>query len=234
MAFTHIQGAEGQAGGTTNVVLGSNPTFQNLVCVAVTSAAGGITNCTVADAAGNNYTKTPNSPSTNGLTSVWLFYLLLAPSNANKTITATPTPGGTINVYAEEFGVGGQFANFDVDDADASTGANISSPIYIPNQSSELVFSGAQTASPSISAPTGGGTLGAWTGADGNNGLRASSAEYDLTVTSSQAVQYTNASGVWAAMAMGFFLTDTNPNAIINQGYAAAVQDDMVWGGGDQ
>src|SRR6266581_1172642 len=97
MAFSQIQGASAPSGGSTSttitVTLTTNPVTGNLVCVGL-ALGGAVTSLTIKDANNNSYTISPNSPAIEaGSNRVYLAYLLSAPANASKTITAAWTTG---------------------------------------------------------------------------------------------------------------------------------------------
>jgi len=121
----HMQSAATAANGagTTRVaVFANNPKPGNLIAVGVEFfLAAGTTTFTVADSAGNNYTVTPNSPSaldTQASGQSGQAYLLVAPANADKTITVTfgvdLGAGGGAYIWTEEFSYEGTAA-FDSD-----------------------------------------------------------------------------------------------------------------------
>jgi hypothetical protein len=135
-------------------------------------------------------------------------YEWVATGTPSAAITATiNSPGTTVNVWADEFVVSGGTASFDKDAAASSStaGTTINTPSITPTNSGSLLYSCA-AAGGTISAPSAGGTLGSWTGAAGaiTNGDMS---EYDLSASSATAVDYTQSSGTWSAMAMAFFIT---------------------------
>jgi hypothetical protein len=159
---------------------------------------------TVKDGNSNSYTVTPDSPSTYEGTAgqVWLFYLLSAPANASATITASWTTSVSCAIFASEFSYSGT-ASYDIDAAayTGTAGTTINTPSITGAGSGELLYSAA-AAGGNVSAPTAGNTLGGWTGA-GINATSGDAAEYILSSSgSSTAVDYTQSSGTWSAMAM--------------------------------
>lgn len=210
MAFTHVQGAGNNTVSsvtTLNVVLPANPTPGNMVCVAFASVS--VSAFGVQDSAGNIYTVTPLSPSPfiTGAGEVWLAYLLNAPANATKTLTATWTTASLGILWADEFSAATTVV-FDQDveaSAGAGNGTSINTPVIVPTAPNSLVYAAAGD-NGTITAPAANATLGAWTGAVGGIQLSGAAAEFDLSVTGSQAVQYTQSSAVaWVGMAMAFY-----------------------------
>lgn len=209
MAFSQVQGAAGSASATTSmtITLTSNPTLGDLVCVAVTPAVA-VTAMTCKDSNNNSYTATPSSPSTieTGAGQVWLFYLLSAPSNATKTLTVAWTTSSDAGGWADEFSYGTQTCTFDKDASGVgTTGTTINLPSITPTNSGSLLYAAA-AAGGTISAPTANATLGSWTGSGGAI-TDGDMAEYDLNASGATAVQFTQTSGNWSALAMAFFLT---------------------------
>lgn len=210
MGFTHIQGISNNGIGVTTLALtlGSNPTAGNIVCVGFCPGAA-VTAFTCKDSNNNSYTVTPNSPSTNisGAGQVWLAYLLSAPANATKSLTLAWTTTAGVAAWADEFHVSGGTAAFDKDIAagTSTAGTTINTPSISPTGAGELLFAAA-SAGGSISAPASGATLGVWTGSGGAI-TTGDMAEYDLSAGSATAVQFTQSSGGWSAMAMAFSFT---------------------------
>jgi len=215
MGFVHIQGAGGNnpVGNTSltfNIVLPSNPTPGNLVCtgIAFPFISSPTSLVSVVDGNGNTYTITPNSPSGNQTPAgkVYLIYLLNAPSNANKTLTVTvSTTGLAIAGWADEFEPVGGIALFHAD-AKANTataGTTINTPSIASIGVQSLLYSCA-AAGGTITHPVAGATLGVWTGAAGAITFGDMS-EYELAAgPGTTAVDYTQTSGRWSAMAMSF------------------------------
>lgn len=211
--FTHVQGAMTHTAGAQDIVvtLGANPTTGNLVCVGIYSTHVTPTPATftVTDGSGNVYTVTPKSPFTDTTVpgTVSLFYLLFAPSNASQTINVHCVQGGvTFSAWAEEFGVTGGVALFDLDvGGKGPGGTTINLPIITPTNSNSLLWS-TTVCNGTITAPTAGGTLGVWTGAAG--GVSSGNmSEYDLSsAAGSTVVQYTQNNTLWAGMAMSFYI----------------------------
>jgi hypothetical protein len=205
-AFSWVQNNSSLTSGnvtSASVTLSSAPGTGHLVCVAVVPETA-ITSMTAKDGNSNAYTVTPNSPSTNvsGAGQVWLAYLLSAPASASATITASwTTATASVSVFAAEFSYSGT-ASFDTDVAAYSTTSSttINTPSITGAAVGELLFSAA-AAGGTISAPANGSTLGSWTGAGPI--AAGDQAEYILSSSgSATAVDYTQSSGTWSAMAM--------------------------------
>jgi len=198
-----------------SVTLGSNPTQGNLVCVAIDQPMSGQT-VTVKDANNNTYQVTTNSPSpfTSGVGNVFLAYLLSAPANASKIVNITfgTTLTNNADAWAEEFSVSGGSATFDKDaTGTGSSGTTVNTPSITPTNAGSLLYAAAAVAG-SISAPAAGGTLGVWTGAAGGiSSQTGDDAEYDLSTSSATAVDFTQSSGAWSAMAMAFYIAASSP-----------------------
>jgi len=207
--FTHVQGNSSITAGsqtTISVVLTPAPVTGHVVCVALLLSGGTpITGLTIKDANNNSYTVTPNSPSSGGPAPfpVFLAYLLSAPSNASATITAAWTsPAQGAELFADEFAVLGAAATFDVDIAgNGLTGTTINSPTITPAHSKELLYAAAGGTG-TMTAPTANATIGVWTGAGGGIQDAAAMAEYILNGSTATAVNFTQTSGDWDALAM--------------------------------
>jgi hypothetical protein len=236
MAFTHIQGNSHNATGVTtlNVVLGGAPTLGNLVCVTFSPGGSTISSLAIKDSNNNSYAISGNSPSTfiSGAGQIYMAYLLSAPANASATITATWTTVTSAAMWADEFHYTGGTCSFDIDIAasTASSAVTINTPSITPAGAGELLYSGA-AAGGTISAPVAGGssTNGIWTGSDGAIAA-GDMAEYILSSASgATAVNYTQSSGAWSAMAMAFILTAsggvTTPSGI------TSINDEYQWVG---
>jgi hypothetical protein len=207
------------------VVLNADPTPGNLVCVVLgfqTDGGSGtparISLTSIKDSNNNSYTPSTSSPK-NGDTnaqagSCIAAYLLKAPANATKTITATYTvAGGTFYdgaIWADEFSYTGT-ASFDKDATGAAnSGAGINTPAITPTNSGELVYVG-------CSAPAGITAVGVgWTeSAGGHNPSAPGGAEYLLSSSGTATTGMTGWSlGYgWNTIAMAFKTTvvTTNP-----------------------
>lgn len=217
MSWTRVQGNVIATGAATtlSVVLGANPTKGNTVCVALlvgNSDPG--SPITVADSNGNAYTLTPHSPQARANVNtayVVLAYLINAPANASKTITATWVTNESAIVWADEFSCAGATAVFDKDiGANPTTNTTIlNSPTITPTNPNELLYaacSGAQV----INHPLGGAVQGVWTGATTSPNFGVGMVEYDLSATSATAVDFTQSPSAagWASLAMAFYSQD--------------------------
>lgn len=183
-----------------NVVLPNNPTTGNFVVVGVVLGSE-TASATVQDSAGNSYTATSSSPaSANGLRA-YIFYLVNAPANANKTITVTIGSGPTsTDVWAVEFS--GLVTSSPVDvqgtKTSATTGTNINLPSITPTADGELLI-GVGAALGTISVAT-----SPWTMIDAaRNG---DGAEYYIQPTAgARAIGFTQSpSSGWTAIAAAF------------------------------
>ena len=201
--------ATGDVSTTATAALPANPTAGSVVCVAAFwyDGVNASTTATAKDANNNNYTLSPNSPSSvNGTTTgaSYVFYLLNAPANADKTVTIT---WGLISVAAEiwvvEFSVSGGTAAFDADNTgNGASGTAINSPTITVNGSGELLFCHA--------APQNCVTAigGAWTSPETLSVTNCGGAGYILSASANTAVNMTqSASGSWDAMGMSFSFT---------------------------
>ena len=218
-AWTHIQGAKGRDtagnGSATSltITLGSTPTAGNLICVGLNLAGKTTlpTTISIKDSNSNAYQLTPDT-ATNGTALAAVAYLLVAPSNATKTINVSWTNGAYGVGWAEEFH-SGDSAVYDKDAVKSSGTATTGTPYTInlpsitPAYSGELLYSVANPHN-NITAPASGATLGGWTGAAGGiDSNYDSTAEYILSASGATAVDYTdNTSGdSYAAAAMAFY-----------------------------
>jgi hypothetical protein len=194
MGFSHAQATAygANVGGTPTAigVLTSNPAVGDLVCCMI-FAYFSMTLLTVKDGNGNSYTVTPHSPSSAedaSAGSVWLAYLLNAPANADKTITATfaANPSGA-SIFVDDFTVAGGTAAFDSDAAASAAGATspIATPSITPSGSGELFYSGA--------CPSSGltGVGGSWVQNSAGVGPSGEDAAYILSVSSATALNFT-------------------------------------------
>lgn len=197
--------------------MAANPTAGDLVCIAILPQQNTLLSLTVKDGNNNSYQVTPNSPaSQSGAGWVYLAYLLTAPANANKTITCSWTHGVTLQIFADEFTPSGPVV-FDKDIAGVgTTGTTVNSPSINPAYAGSLLYSAAITVNSMSSANSPWTASTAVSSTDFSNGFAAS---YDLSASANTAVNYTQTSGAWAAMAMAFYissipetLTDTMNN----------------------
>jgi hypothetical protein len=238
MGFSHVQGQKADATSSVTalqIVLGSNPTPGNLVCVGV-EIAGSNAGLSIKDANNNTYQLTPNSPASCGSATVSLAYLLSAPANASATINISWTNAAAYDsAWADEFSPSGGAAVFDKDAVQSNgtaSGYTINLPSITPSGSNELLYG---TAAPdhSITAPAAGATLGAWTGAAGGiDSSTGCTSEYCLSASSATAADYTdNTSGdSYCAMAMAFYSFPPDEDSSMGPRPQAADPTVTVWG----
>lgn len=208
----HVQGNTTSINGvpvgqtTEAVTLASNPTTGNSVmCSAASYNNGSMTVPTVTfvDGNSNSYTVTSQTLIVKANGVVAIAWLLNAPSNAHKTITATWSiqMGGYGGIACDEFTETSCTAALDTAIGGSGTAQNITSPTITVGGSSEIVYSGVQTNN-SVS-----GVSGAWTkGGDGTT-ISASSflSEWINTVSTNTAVGYTgNFSSDYSVQAASF------------------------------
>lgn len=219
MAFGHVQGTavSSVVGATTvTLTLGAAPTIGNLVVAVFQIQPTSITGFGIKDANNNVYTLTPKSPftTTTPAISQYFAYLSPAPANATAAITASWTGTSTYyNFWLEEFSVSnGTMAVLDADfTANNTTGATaINTPTITPSGiQGELLYAATAPAGV-VTAPTAGATAGVWTGAAGGI-VGGNMAEYDLSATAAQAVDFTqNAVQPWNGMGMAFYILSHN------------------------
>jgi len=218
MAFGHVQGnaVNGAAGTTSTLTLGAAPTIGNLVVAVFQIIPTTITGFGIKDANNNVYTLTPKSPftTTNPGVTQYFAYLSPAPANATAAITASWTTAATyFNFWLEEFSVpNGQIAIFDNDITANNTvgGTAINTPTVTPSGIQGQLLYTAVAPGGVVTAPIAGGTAGVWTGAAGGI-VGGNMAEYDLSATAAQAVNFTQApTNAWNSMGMAFYLLSHN------------------------
>ncbi len=219
MAFGHVQGTavSSTTGATTvTLTLAAAPTRGNLVVAVLQIEPTSITGFGIKDGNSNAYTLTPKSPFTTTTPGISQFFAYLSPAPANATAAVTASWTGTSSFYAfwlEEFSVPlGQMAIFDNDvTANNTTGATaVNTPTVTPSGIQGELLYAAVAPNGVVSAPAAGGTAGVWTGAAGGI-VGGNMAEYDLTATAAQAVNFTQApSAAWNGMGMAFYLLSHN------------------------
>jgi hypothetical protein len=226
MSFSHAQATitahNNNANSTSQaVVLTNNPAAGDLVIVGFTWANGAgstPTTPTLVDSASNSYTLTTNSPSTaQGATAGfdYIFYLLSAPANATKTLTATyqDTGAGAVHaaiLTADDFTVSGGTVTFNNDAAGSgTTGTTINTPSITANAAGDLEYAHASSANAisSVDSP--------WTqGAIDTDGQASG---YILSASgSSTAIAMTQTSGAWSSMAASFAFTSSGTPPLID------------------
>ena len=221
--FSYVQGAltaDGSSSSSLTVNLASNPVTGHPVLVALVSNSNqGLGTLTVKDSAAtpNVYTLSTQSVMTctgpSAPNYIALAYLLSAPASATKTITASWT-GGADNggsIWADEFSLSSGSAVFDNDASQphsTASGTNVNTtPSLTPAVSGELFYAVA-IPNAGFSAPTGGTTLGVWTGGQGGTDTDNFStvSEYSLSVSTATPIHYTDITSGddYCALMMGF------------------------------
>jgi len=184
----HVQGtasASFTSTTTPSTTLGSDPASGNIVICAVIQYATNTTLNTVTDGNSNAYTISPSSPSpiqtTGGAGRVWIAYLLSAPGNAEKNITATfASANGAVGVLCDEFTPGSLTKTFDTDYSGIDN--NWSTATITPAGAGELLYAATAVQS-AVTSPGAGATQGIWTGAGGGI-VGGDGAEYILSAGS--------------------------------------------------
>ena len=192
-SWTHVQGTS--AASSSNVTsltltLPNNPGTGHDVIVGIQFGNGSsvpVSAVSVGDSNPNWYLQSPNSPfrspDSSNPSSIYLFYLLNAPSNATRTITIGWPNATNAVAWADEFSSSSGAAAFDTDTG--ATGAfpdvTINTPGITPAGSHELLYALALPGT-NITAPAAGATTGTWTGASGgiDSVVTGGTAEYDL------------------------------------------------------
>jgi hypothetical protein len=212
MSISHAQAtASGTANGAStsvSAVLTNNPALGDLVIVSFfwfNGANGNPASLTVADSASNSYTKSTNSPAQAGGSAAghaYVFYLLSAPSNATKTITATytdPGSGGATEILADDFTVTAGTVSFDQDIAGSGgTGTTINTPtVAISSSGLEFCYGVPSGSVSSVNTPFTQGGIGA----DG------SATGYILSTSISNTVSMSCSSSTWNSMGASCLFT---------------------------
>ena len=202
--WTHVQGssaASASQGTSLTLTLPTNPGAGNNVVVAVEfGSSSSVSGVTVADGSGNSYQMSPSSPfllpGGSNASSIYLFYLLNAPSNASQTLTVNWTTAAGAAAWADEFSSSTGTATFDVDLGATNTfsGTAINFPYLTPAGSNELLYAVGFPAS-SLSAPAAGASAGPWVGASGglNTTVTNGAVEYDLGASAATSPNFTDA-----------------------------------------
>jgi hypothetical protein len=199
--WTHIQGSSAaNASSVTSltVTLPNNPGAGHDVVLGVEFDAGpvSVSGVSVQDENGNSYVASAHSPFvvTSNHASLYLFYLLNAPSNASKTININWTTGVDTVAWADEFSASTGTSAFDTDTGATNTfsGTAINLPTITPTSSNELLYALALPAA--VTAPAAGASAGPWIGAAGGIDTTATDgmAEYDLGASATTAPNFTN------------------------------------------
>ena len=192
------------SGTTVSCVFATNPTAGDLVTVGVLFYDGSTVpaSMTVADSNGNNYSVDSHIGAVNmDLTGEGLqAYLLSAPANADKTITATfnKSISGAAAIWCDDFHVSGGMAVLDNSAGGASDNStNVNAPTIPVSGSNDLLYSVVTTENTVLSANA------PWVGTDGGNQF-GNYAAYDLSATSSTALDYTVVHANWNSIGMSF------------------------------
>jgi hypothetical protein len=195
----------GAAGTTKTVAFASNPTTGHLVAVMITletgGGGGGITLSSVVDGASNSYTLTSAFIGTFG--HCYGAYLLSAPANANKTLTATfssSVPVNAVDLFAVDVAyTGAGNAVFDQFQGASPTGSAVTSPTLTSTVANEFLYSSID-ASTSLSA-----TSTPWTSGGANNANNNGDAYVNSSGGGNVAVNYTvTGTGTSDVIAIGF------------------------------
>ena len=199
MGFGHVQGAGSYSGSlitSTSASLGTAPASGDWVCVSlilINTSGTAPSSVAIKDSNSNNYTISPNSPSTgsSGGYYVWIYLAYLkAPANASSSISASWTTSCYVGFWIDDFSITGGTSSFDKDVAgtlETASSGSATLPSITPSASGELLYSAGVDVTNYYTAPAAGATLGGWTGAalalqnSGDDG----SAEYILSSTGS-------------------------------------------------
>lgn len=209
--FTEVQGNFGSiasSGTTVAVTLTSNPATGDAVACAVIGFPTSLTISSITDGNSNAYTVTPNSPSTaqgGSARIIWLAYLLNAPSNANKTITATFSGSITFAsvIRCDQFHRSSGTWTFDTDVVGSGTSAPpVNTPSITPSVSGELLYAGLTIANAADVTGVGGSWTQSAGGIDSSNKFHLT--EYILSAASGATAANFTLSGTanWNSMAM--------------------------------
>lgn len=222
MAFTaaQIPTTAGQVGSATTVskAFANNPTPGNLVVAIflfldfLNSSAGTVA---IKDGNNNSFTITPNSPSSARSTVDGLVYFayLIAPANAEKTITCTYTNTSVYgaSLWVQEYGVSGGTPSFSSDVAGTgSSGTAINTPTVTAAGADTLMIAAAVNdhAVSSVDSP--------WTQVAAGAGNQFSEGVgYILSTSSNTAVAMTeNISGGWDSLGAAFAFTPSGGSIV--------------------
>jgi hypothetical protein len=157
--------------------------------------------------------------------------LLVVPSGASKTVTATWNSSISYPViFADEFSITGGTQAFDTDAKASSSGAaSVNGPTITPTNSAELLYACASVATSVSSAGS------PWTLGSGGIDTTGNASEYDLSASSATTVNFAlSSSGSWDSMAMAFYISsgatvaqaspafylDSEPSGSVNIGRA--------------
>lgn len=219
MGWEHVQNLyQSQNGGSFTSLTGAFPssvTVGNLI-IAVVFAPSALTGLTIKDANGNTFTLTPNSPSSGSQGSIYVGYLLAAPSNISASIKASWTSPAVSSLVleADEFSSNYVQVFFDVDIAADNAVANtlINAPTITPTQVDTL-FYGAWAMDPSGSP--GSNPNPPWTFALGG-GVTSDSVFVASTAPNGVALSIPISSSTWTSLGVAFYGLVFKP---ISQGF---------------
>lgn len=180
----------------TTTISGGAPAQHHTMIAGLILAGSTPTGLVCHDGAANSYTKSTNSPGLNtsqGL-HTYVFYLLDSGVTATAAITCTWTGAvGFSELFVDDFVDSGGTQVFDKDaitaDPVSCVATSAATPSLTPAVVGELLYN-LTAAANLLTAPTTGGTLSGWTGAnlDGSNGPGA---EYILSQGSAKAAAWT-------------------------------------------
>lgn len=217
MAFSLVTGQHAyvsrDAGAYTTVtpVLPNNPTPGNLVVVGGFwfDGAGSSAVTSVLDANSNAYTQAVNSPETTNAATAgvpYLFYRLVAPANADKTVTITwASAASYTSAFIAEFTATSLPAILDTSAKGSGTGTTLNTPTVTRTGSNELmVLNGAvQHAITAANSP--------WTSLETLPLAHGNCLAYILDRSTDAAANLTiDASSTWDAVGMSFQMTSTD------------------------
>lgn len=198
MAVTLVQKKlSTSSSGNKTAVFDTTTAAGALILVGLVLDGGGTVN-SVTDSGGNTYTKSSNSPATNG-GSAYVYYMIDALANAG-TVTASITGGGTNTMWIREF-AGFGVGTINQNTAGTGTGTTINTP-SINNTAGDVLYA-VTFDSASVSAR--GGTWSPQPDETPTSVQNGEADEYILSGSgSSTAVNWPTSSGNWAAMAASF------------------------------
>ena len=218
MGFTHQQSANGVSVNTNinqiSAVFTNNPAAGNLVCVTglffSNQYSSGTPTVTIEDANNNTYTQSTKSPFYNMANNLFLYmgYLLVAPGNASKTITASFSiscgTGSYVDLWADEFSYTGSIS-FDNDATNNSAGSSATTCNLpsIPVSGGLDILYGFCAANGDVT-----GVGGAWVQNLAGGGSDTTGCAYILSASSNTALDFTLDAAGWFSMGMSI---KTNP-----------------------
>ncbi len=210
-AFTHAQatatcGTNGKSQTTLVCTLTNNPVSGDIVPIGFVWSNGtssGPASVTISDGNSNSYTVSAHSPSTTQAATrgaVYLFYVLSAPANASKTITATFSTTGSGSIHfatmcVDDFTVTGATPTLNLDSTGTgTTGTTINTPTVTAN-SGNLAYAMANgNVITTVNSP--------WTGT--TTATIGAGCGYILSATGNTALSMTQTTGAWDSMGGSF------------------------------